>query len=52
MVDESGVETMDDYEWVFTKLEIQVTDISHNMSIIMVAQERKFEPLVILEALT
>ena len=34
MADESGEESMSEYEERFTKLEIQVVDISHNMSIL------------------
>ena len=45
MVDESGVGSKDDHEKLFTKMEIQVTDISNNMSILMAALESKFGPV-------
>ena len=44
MADEFGEGLVDDYEQLFTKLEIQVADISSNMSILMAALESKFGP--------
>ena len=44
MTDESVQGATNDYEQHFTKLEIQVVDISHNMSILMVELESKFVP--------
>ena len=42
MVNEFGEELGDRYNQQFTKMEIQVDNISHNVSILMVALARKF----------
>jgi len=43
-MNESGEESTGEYEEQLTKLEIQVVDISRNMSILMAALESKFGP--------
>ena len=44
MEDKSGEEVIGDYEQRFTKMEIQVTDISHNMPILMTTLKSMFGP--------
>jgi hypothetical protein len=44
MVDEYNNNSRDDLDNRFSKLEAQVTDISHKMMILMVALERKLGP--------
>ena len=44
MEDEYVQGATNESEQRFSKLEIQVTDISHNMSILMAARESKFKP--------